>query len=62
MTGSRYSQERLYSRSVLLELINHRNFKPGNLSSNESRDQYDKDGYLVPSRRCGFSFEVAFHL
>ena len=28
--------------------------------SSESRDHYHEDGNLVPSARCGFSFEAAF--
>ena len=30
--------------------------------SNESHDPYHEDGDLVPSPRCGFSFEAAFQL
>ena len=30
--------------------------------SNESRDHFHEDGNLVPSPRCGFSFEAAFQL
>ena len=29
---------------------------------NESRDHYHEDGNLVPSPRCGFSFEAVFQL
>ena len=32
------------------------------LRSNESRDHCHEDGNLVPSPRCGFSFEAAFQL
>ena len=32
------------------------------LRSSESDDHYLEDGNLVPSLRCGFSFEVAFQL
>ena len=30
--------------------------------SNESRDHYQEDGYLVPSPRCGFCFQAVFKL
>ena len=29
------------------------------LRSNDSRDHYHEDSYLVPSPRCGFCFEAA---
>ena len=32
------------------------------LRSDGSRDHCHKDGNLVPSPRCGFSFEAAFQL
>ena len=32
------------------------------LRSNESREHYHEDDNLVPSPRCGFSFEAAFQL
>ena len=32
------------------------------LRSSESRDHYLEDGNLVPSPRCGFSFEAVFQL
>ena len=32
--------------------------KTYDLRSNESRDHYHVDGYLVPIPRCGFRFEV----
>ena len=31
-------------------------------TSSKSRDHYHEDGNLVPSPRCGFSFEAAFQL
>ena len=36
--------------------------KTYDLRSSESRDHYHEDGNLVPSPRCGFSFEAAFQL
>ena len=36
--------------------------KKKDLRSNESRDQYHEDGYLVPSPRYGFRFEAVFRL
>ena len=30
--------------------------------SNESRDHYHEDGYLVPNNRCGFGCEAVFQL
>ena len=36
--------------------------KTCDLRSSESRDHYHEDGNLVPSPRCGFSFEAAFQL
>ena len=30
--------------------------------SNESRDHYHGNGNLVPSPRCGFSFEAVYRL
>ena len=36
--------------------------KTYDLRSSESRVHYHEDGNLVPSARCGFSFEAAFQL
>ena len=36
--------------------------KTQDLRSSESRDHYLEDGNLVPSPRCGFSFEAVFQL
>ena len=36
--------------------------KTQDLISSESRDHYLEDGNLVPSPRCGFSFEAVFQL
>ena len=36
--------------------------KTWDLRSHESRDHYHGDGNLVPSPRCGFSFEPSFQL
>ena len=36
--------------------------KTEDLSSNESRDHYHEDGYLVPSARYGFRFEAVSRL
>ena len=36
--------------------------KTYDLRSNELRDHYHEDGNLVPSPRCGFSFEADFQL
>ena len=39
----------------------YKDFRLKNVS-NESRDHYPGNGNLVPSPRCGFSFEAAFQL
>ena len=36
--------------------------KTEDLRSNKSRDHYHGDGNVVPSPRCGFSFEASFQL
>ena len=36
--------------------------KAYDLRSNESRDHYHEDGYLVPSPRYGFRFEAVSRL
>ena len=47
---------------VRLKIISLYIYKDLRLRSNESRDHYHEDGNLVPSPRCGFSFEAAFQL
>ena len=47
---------------VRLKIISSYIYKDLRLRSSESRDHYHEDGNLVPSPRCGFSFEAAFQL
>ena len=37
-------------------------YRKKDLRSNESRDPYQVEGYLVPSPRCGFCFQAVFKL
>ena len=47
------------ARLKIMALYIHKDLR---LGSNESCDHYHEDGNLVPSPRCGFSFEAAFRL
>ena len=52
----------LRANMVKLKIISLYIFKDLRLRSSESRDHYHGDGNLVPSPRCGFSFEASFQL
>ena len=47
---------------ISLYIYKELRLKTEGLRSNESRDHCHEDGNLVPSPRCGFSFESAFQL
>ena len=43
---------------VRLKIISLYIYKDLRLRSNESRDHYNEDGYIVPSHRYGLRFEA----
>ena len=48
--------------SLYIYIYKDLRLKTEDLRSSESRDHYHEDGNLVPSPRCGFSFEAGFQL
>ena len=49
-------------KKISLYIYEELRLKTQDFRSNESRDYCHEDGSLVPSPRCGFSFEAAFQL
>ena len=50
------------ARLNIISLYIYKDLRLKSLGSSESRGHYLEDGNLVPSPRCGFSFEAAFQL
>ena len=47
---------------IIIYIYKDLGLKTSDLRSNGSRDHYHEDANLMPSPRCGFSFEAAFQL
>ena len=50
------------ARLKIISLYIYKDLRLKDLRSNESRDHYHEDGYLVPSPRYGFPFEAVSRL